>query len=445
MIDAATLTPRLARPVAADERPFVGEERCACSGHDILCRAAAVAEALPAGGGDALAVRSSSPAFVLAAVLAAWQRRLEPLILDPNLKEEPAAVRRRFPALVTVTDLAPVGDELAVAGRADEPLEVGWPGDEQTAVLFFTSGSTGEPKVIRKLGRQLYRQLERELTWLGVEDGVSVLSMVPPFHILGFVYGLFLPMLGRGTTTYLHGAAPARWIDHLEGRRPDLVVGVPSHYRFLVNSVEGPLPEALYMSSGSPLSPAIHEAFASRAGRVLTQVYGSTETGGIAKRQGFGPWLPFPGLEWSVRAEDGRLRVHSPWQEDPEVWTVTDDLAEPGNGGFHLRGRADSVVKVGGKRFSTNEIIQIAQTLDGVENAVAVVYERYDENAVALFLTAAADGLEEAAVRRALAERLAPFKVPRTIRVLANLPCLANGKVDLERLKARAAAEAGSG
>ncbi len=441
MTGAASASPPPGPPLADQGAPFIGEERATFTSGDILRRAAAVAAALPTGSLDAVVVRSSSAAFVAAAMLAAWRRGVAPVLLDPALKDEPTAVRQRFPAVVTVSDRSDEVGAVVVSEAAATPLAVDWPADEQTAVQFFTSGSTGEPKLVKKLARQLYRQLEREIAWLGVDHGVTVLSMVPPFHILGFVYGLVLPLLGRGSTCFLHGAAPARWVDHLERERPRVVVGVPSHYRFLVASLERPLPEALYLSSGSPLSPAVHEAFVAGTGQMLTQIYGSTETGGIAKRRGFGPWLPFPGLEWASRVEDGRLEVRAPWQDEPELWTVTDDVVAPEGNGFVLLGRTDSVVKVGGKRFSTNEVIQQAQALPGVDGAVAVVYERYTENAVALYLTPAAGAsLDEAAVRAALAARLASFKVPRTIRVLDHLPLLANGKVDLARLTAMATA-----
>jgi len=425
-------------PLGDNPVPFLVEKGQGFSGNELLVLGEQVRLALPSSGVEAIGVCSSSAAFIAAATLAVWAVGREPLILDPSLKSEPAPILKRCPGLSVVADQRIPGFPKAtiVTPAEGDELEARWPADQETAALFFTSGSTGEPKVIRKRACQLFRQMELEIEWLGMTSGLKVSSMVPPFHILGFVYGLFLPMLCNGSTSYLHGAAPAKWIDQIADVGPDLVLGVPSNYRFLVNSLDRTLPKALYMSSGAPLPPAVDKDFLDTTGQALTQMYGSTETGGIAKRQGFGPWLPFPGLKWDVRGEDGRLMVYSPWQEQPDQWTITDDLAERFEGGFRLTGRADSVVKVGGKRFSTNEIIQIVEAELPVEAAVVVGYERFGENAIALFATAAPQkGLVEQDIRLLLAQNLAPFKVPRTIRVLDDMPYLSNGKVDSKRLQ----------
>jgi len=320
----------------------------------------------------------------------------------------------------------------------DEELCTRWPAEDQVAIRFLTSGSTGEPKIVDKYGYQFFRQLEREIGWLGCAPDLRVMSMVPPFHILGNIYGFIVPLLTGGSTTYLHNALPSRWASHIRDQEPDLVIGVPSHYRFLANTIDAPLPKALYLSSGAPMSPQVVTDFLQQAGHEVCQIYGSTETGGVGKRCGFGPWQPFPGLKWRTREEDGRLMVFSPWQENPEQWTVTDDLAEIGEDGtLTLLGRADSITKVGGKRFSTNEIIEIIENSGLVDSAVAITYDRFGENAVALFACGTGDGKDlERRLRSELGRRLAAFKVPRTIRFLESFPLLGNGKIDQQALRA---------
>ena len=57
--------------------------------------------------------------------------------------------------------------------------------------------------------------------------------------------------------------------------------------------------------------------------------------------------------------------VFSDWQEKPDQWTVTDDLAEIGEDGtLTLLGRADSIVKVGGKRFSAGSAAKASDTVE---------------------------------------------------------------------------------
>lgn len=96
-------------------------------------------------------------------------------------------------------------------------------------------------------------------------------------------------------------------------------------------------------------------------------------------------------------------------------------------------------MKIGGRRFSIGEVVQSALALPPVEQAHAVVYSRYGEPAVALFVVPASGApLAPADVRSALASRLASFKVPRTIQVLAELPTRGIGKIDDAALRALA-------
>jgi len=102
-------------------------------------------------------------------------------------------------------------------------------------------------------------------------------------------------------------------------------------------------------------------------------------------------------------------------------------------------------VKVGGRRFSTREIVLAALANPAVEQAHAVVYERFGESAVALFVVPRKNqSVTAPEVRSVLAGRLAPFKVPRTIQVLAGLPARGIGKIDEEALRALVAPDISS-
>lgn len=432
--DPAVFADQTATFLTEGHESWSGERICALAG-----RISATVEGLPE---QTIGVCSPSAAFVTASVLALWRAGREPLILDPNLKGEPEQLLRLYPGLPVLADSPDAflpGSVRRPAAEA-EPLEPCWPDDDQKLATFFTSGSSGEPKLVTKMAGQLLCQLEDEPRALGFPDHSSCFSMVPPFHILGFMYGLFLPLVLGGSTSFLPGTAPEVWVRHIRRAGPDLVIGVPSHYRFIVSILEEALPPAIYITSGAPLPEDVDERFAERAGRRLLQIYGSTETGGVATRHGTGAWTPLPGLQWKVDAADGRLMVFSPWQEGPESWRLTDDLAVADGPGFRLVGRADSIVKVGGKRFSSNEVVDLAQSLPAVEQGVAVVYERYGEGALALFVTLRrGEGATESELRRLMNQRLAPFKAPRTIRILRSLPLLANGKVDRQALRSRAA------
>ncbi len=405
----------------------------------LLALAGDVARAVPADAGPLVAVRSHSTAFVAASLVGLWASGRSPLLIDPALAAEPSGLR---PGGARIHVMAPTGvvdtwGDVSVAESGGAPLRPRFPAAAEPEVAFFTSGSTGEPKIVRKKAFQFGEQHRVEAPWLGLDGPLTVVSFVPVFHILGYIYGFSTPAAGRGTTVFSRGSSPQGWVEMVRTERPRLVVGVPLHYRLMVQLLDAPLPEAVYLSSGGPLDPAIAAEFERRAGWPVLQVYGSTETGGIAVRRGSGPIEPFPQLAWKSRESDGRLVIKSAWQDRPSDWHCTDDVVAVEEGTFRLLGRADSVVKIGGRRFSTGEVVQAALAAPGVAQAHALPYDRFGEHAIALFVVAASgSSLSAADVRAHLVSRLAPFKVPRTIHVLAELPTRGIGKVDEAALRA---------
>jgi acyl-coenzyme A synthetase/AMP-(fatty) acid ligase len=413
----------------------------------LLALAGDVARAVPADAGSLVAVRSHSTAFVTASLVGLWTTGRSPLLIDPALATEPSGLRpggARIHVMAPTSVADPWGD-VGVPESGGAPLRPRFPAAAEPEVAFFTSGSTGEPKIIHKKAFQFGEQHRVEAPWLGLDGPATVVSFVPAFHILGYIYGLSTPAAGRGTTVFSRGGSPQGWVEMVRAERPRLVVGVASHYRLMVQLLDAPLPEAIYLCSGGPLDPAVAGEFEGRAGWPVLQVYGSTETGGIAVRRGSGPMEPFPQLAWKGRESDGRLLIRSAWQERPSEWHCTDDVVAVEGGTFRLLGRADSVVKIGGRRFSTGEIVQTALATPGVAQAHALAYDRFGEPAIALFVVATnglppstSAPLSAADVRAHLSSRLAPFKVPRTIHVLAELPTRGIGKVDEAALRALA-------
>jgi acyl-coenzyme A synthetase/AMP-(fatty) acid ligase len=273
-----------------------------------------------------------------------------------------------------------------------------------------------------------------------------VLSFVPPYHLLGFFYGLVLPLVQGAETvlaTETNGAAMA---ELLEKYRPDLVVGTATHYRFLVRATERATvrPSAtVFLSSGAPLDPAVAEAFAARFGTPVRDFYGSTELGGVAFRAWPAPYRAMPSVRWRIDPETAALEVWSPWASAGQTtWISTDDAAELAGqvgleDGFRLLGRRDSVLKVGGKRFSTVEVEEALRTVPGVAEAAAFPYARFGEPALAAAIAPEPGvSLDETAVRAFLAARLASYKLPRSILMLARLPRGSHDKVDYPALRA---------
>lgn len=408
----------------------------------LLSLAGDAARAIPAGLERHVAIRSRSAAFLVASLLGAWSRGAAPILLDPDAGPEASGPPGREGGFVTLAPAheQPSSADVSVQETGHGGFRPRWPGPAEPVLRFLTSGSTGRPKIVAKRDYQFQRQSDVEPAWLGLDGPIRAVSLVPAHHILGYMYGVQLPARTGGCVVFPPESSPHAWVEAIRLHRPNLVVGVPLHYRLIGQALTDPLPEAVYVSSGGMLPASVDEAFRARAGWPIVQVYGSTEAGGIASRIGAGAWQSFPGVEW--KSTDGdRLAIRSPWQDPFDAWHVLDDAVDAGEGGgFTLLGRADSVVKVGGRRYSLAEISQAAQGHPDVEQAHVVTYTRYSETAVALFVVARRP-LTAADLRSFLSTRLASFKVPRTIRVVEELPSRGIGKVDERALRHSAASQ----
>jgi acyl-coenzyme A synthetase/AMP-(fatty) acid ligase len=423
--------------IADLDRIFLVEEEEPWSVRRLLSLAADVDRDLPDDAGEMVAIRSGSAAFILASLLGLWKSRRCGVLIDPTIKGEMVSIEGGAgrTLIVPTEEATGIASEVAIAESGGKPLTPRLPDPTEPSVAFFTSGSTGAPKLIPKKNYQFLHQLEAELDWLEIGGRYEVLCLSPAHHILGFVWGLFFAAATGGTATFLSSPTPQAWLRGIRKLNPSLVIAVPSHYRVLGQTIDSPLPRAEYICSGAPLPFRVQRSFEEKSGSPIVQIYGSTETGGVARSLPDGTWVPLPGLRWRTD-EEHRLWVSSSWQEDPEGWERTDDLAEATEEGFRLLGRADTIVKIGAKRFSTEEIVRAARAIPGVDDAAAVTYERYGETAIALFaVPSAGESLDRAEIAGFLGERLASFKLPRTIRLIDKLPAIGIGKVDSEKLR----------
>jgi 4-coumarate--CoA ligase (photoactive yellow protein activation family) len=228
---------------------------------------------------------------------------------------------------------------------AESTLE-GWAGIVQAAlaagtsgVTVHTSGSTGAPRACTHLWARLEAEVGHWATLLA--DRRRVVSCVPSHHLYGLIFTVLLPARLGVETLDARAAAPDQIGALLRGA--DLVVGGPLLLTGLA-SAGFTAPEGLALVSAcGPLQWEVADALF-EAGAAVHDVYGSTETGGIALRTHPAPWhrlLPFwragqGGYSASVVGNDGALTP----LPDRVVWTGADTL--------RLDGRKDAAVQVAG-------------------------------------------------------------------------------------------------
>ncbi|MGB0683246.1 MAG: AMP-binding protein [Magnetovibrionaceae bacterium] len=349
-----------------------------------------------------------------------------------------------------LSEVAPPEGLRHLALRIDQPgssLDFVRLDPEACSLEFFTSGSTGEAKPIAKRLFQLEEEcVVLEKTWGDEIGGMPVLATVSHQHIYGMLFRVLWPLLaGRPFIAETH----LYWetlVAALTG--PSVIVSSPAHLSRFPPQLEitpQQLPGKVF-SSGGPLGFEAAQTTLHHLGALPVEVFGSTETGGIAYRsQGHpnAPWRCFKGVEVKSGPE-GHLAVRSAFLDCPD-WFETSDLADfESDQYFRLKGRSDRIIKVEGKRVSLAEVEQ-ALTSDDWVRAAAVVQLDDDRQSLAAVIEPSDAGNHQLQasgpfrfsrdIRRRLGDSLEAAARPKRWRFVERLPENAQGKRSLAQIR----------
>jgi acyl-coenzyme A synthetase/AMP-(fatty) acid ligase len=247
--------------------------------------------------------------------------------------------------------------------------------DQDTRLVFFTSGSTGTPKRVEKRLLHLEREAESIEALLGqtVPAEARIESTVSHQHVYGLGFRIAWPLAtGRSFCSRMHEL----WETVLSRLGPNTaLVTSPAHLNRLdglSTLAPGQCP-SLILSAGAPLSEEAAAATARVLGAVVTEIFGSTETGAIAWRQRATPdpaWQPLPGVAIG-KTPDGLISVRAVHVPE-DACTGADRVLIDADGGLRFTGRVDRVVKIEGKRVSLVEIEQQLCRLHEVKDAAVI-------------------------------------------------------------------------
>lgn len=229
---------------------------------------------------------------------------------------------------------------------------------EETRIFLFTSGSTGKPKAVPQRMKEFEEDNAFVISkWAKEITSRKLVTTVSQHHIYGFLFGISLPFT-LGTPFRRHRVEFPEEFEKMTDEKY-ILIATPA---FLKRTVEVEdkldMKDIWIFSSGGAVSPEL----AVQCGKLFNffplEVYGSTETSGIAYRQQNKDgllWTPFDNAKLWL-GDDGCLRIISPYIKDPAGF-ATADLAEfQEDGRFILKGRSDSIVKIEEKRISMTEV-----------------------------------------------------------------------------------------
>ncbi len=303
---------------------------------------------------------------------------------------------------------------------------------------IFTGGTTGSPQLWSKTAENLFGEAFFLAQHFKVTNKDCILATVPPYHIYGLLFSVVLPLVSSATVVAATPSFPAEIMEAAEEHEVTILASVPVHYRVLRDkklSEEDTL--RLAFSSAGMLDADDNLAFCKANGVGVVEVYGSTETGGIATRNRSRKeefFTAFPTISWKI-VED-RLAVRSPYVSpdlpvDKEGFFLAGDRVEAHGKQFSLLGRADSVTKVGGKRVDLEEITRLIKAEAGVTDCVVMALPETGGREHRIGALIQGENADTEAIRKKLAETLEPYALPRKLKKVEQLPMTQNGKYDL--------------
>ena len=325
------------------------------------------------------------------------------------------------------------------------------------ALVAYTSGTTGAPKgAVLSHANLLANSRSLALSW-GWSPDDRLVHALPLFHGHGLCAALYTTLAVGASAVLLPGFDAGSVLDAAESHRATLFFGVPTmFFKIAATGRAGELGRLRLAVSGSaPLAADLHSGLRDQGVDVLER-YGMTETlltisnPLVGERRSGTVGFPFPGVDVEVADDSGEVLVRGPqvfsgYFERPAAtadafddgWFHTGDLAEVSDGYVRILGRRGDVVISGGYNVYPAEVEDVLLRHRAVAE-VAVTgtpSDEWGEVVTAWVVPAEGTPPDPEALLSFAVDQLAPYKRPRLVRYLDELPRNAMGKVRRSELR----------
>jgi long-chain acyl-CoA synthetase len=364
----------------------------------------------------------------------------------------------------------------ALKGMPSDRVEVKRTMDDMI-FLMYTGGTTGPAKGAMLTQKSYMSNRLQTLTYLDLKPEIVALSAFPLFHIAGLAMGGFT-MTNGATQICVPDPRDSHFlIEQLEKYKPNTVINVPTVFFELMKQPEFKALDLsnLYfcLSAAAPFPPENIAELESIIGPNFIELYGMTETSPVTccnprfgKKKASSIGMPLPGTEFKLvdpatgelaaPGEPGEIAIRGPqlmdgYFEQPEEtanavrdgWMFTGDVAKMDEEGyFYIVDRVKDMVNISGFKVFTRELddvlakhpdIDLAATL-GVPDPDRPGSERVVA-AIVLKSGIKADDAEKAKIIAYMRDNVAPYKVPKTVEFMDELPTSGVGKILKRELK----------
>jgi acyl-CoA synthetase (AMP-forming)/AMP-acid ligase II len=364
--------------------------------------------------------------------------------------------------------LAASGEPDAPFGLAlDVPFNPPVAGGDQPACILYTSGTTGKPKGVVLSHNNLLSNTASIVEYLGLTAEDSIGTILPFYYSYGS--SVLHTHLSAGGRVILEKNLlyPHAVIETLAKERATGFAGVPSTFALLLSRVklqDYDLSAIRYVTqAGGAMSPALTQRLREALPKAAVIVmYGQTEA--TARLTYLPPALldaklgsvgiPVPGVNIEIRREDGSAaavdEVGEIWAYGPNVmlgywrndaatsevkrdgWLKTGDMGRRDADGFiFIVGRRSDMIKAGAHRIHPQDIEDVIAELPQVQESavVGIDDELLGQTIRAFVVPVTSATLTPMQVQAHCRERLASYKVPKTVEIVASLPRTASGKI----------------
>ena len=339
--------------------------------------------------------------------------------------------------------------------------------DKTLAVIFSTSGTTGDPKAVPLTHANILDNIEACLEHVpDLQPDDSLINVLPNFHAFGFTICCVLPFVLDATQVLLASfMPPSNTIKAIEETKPTVLLLVPTMVGFAASMLERMNKKLtgikLLIAGGDRYNPKIDDRVTAAFGTPLIEGYGITECSpvlavnpkpSVRKLGTVGPALPR--FQLQLRSEAGEV-LPIPgegvlWTKGPSVtsgyyhadainherfidgWFNTGDYVQIDSDGYiKILDRVTDIIIVGGFNVYPQEVEAILAEHDGVSLAVVVGMPNNISGEVpkAYVIRSQGSDVTEGELVKFCKERLSHYKVPRAIEFVESLPISATGKI----------------
>ncbi|MGI8801284.1 MAG: long-chain-fatty-acid--CoA ligase [Solirubrobacteraceae bacterium] len=348
-----------------------------------------------------------------------------------------------------------------------EPLgEVAEVGPEDTAVILYTSGTTGTPKGAELTHANLARNAAISAGLFSLDDDAVTLGALPLFHSFGQTCAMNATISVAGCLTLLPRFEPAKALEIIQRDRVNVFEGVPTMYSAMLNLADPGAYDTSTLkvcaSGGAALPVELMRGFEAAFDCKILEGYGLSETSPVAsfnhpdrERKAGSIGTPIDGVEMQVVGEDDaplpagevgevRIRGHNVmkgyWRKpeataaaiDADGWFRTGDMAVVDDDGYYfIVDRKKDMIIRGGYNIYPREIEEVLYEHAGVREAAVVAMEHAElgeEVGAAVALKEGAEVTVEE-LQKFVKDAVAAYKYPRRLWLVDELPKGPTGKI----------------